>query len=87
LTKTLREVNLAIRPEWCKSARPAVVMCYLSDDMRISRVGLGHDTLMSLCQIQKQTCDMTSTRAVVSCDKCYTGIGFVHTFLLGIFMG
>ncbi|CAG8450740.1 5460_t:CDS:2 [Paraglomus brasilianum] len=47
LTKTLREVNLAIRSEWC--------MCYLSDDMRISRVGLGHDTLMSLCQIQKQT--------------------------------
>ena len=87
LTKTLKEAHLAIRPEWCKSARPAVVMCYLSDDMRISRVGLGHDTLMSLCQIQKQTCNMTSARAVVSCDKCYTGIGFVHTFLLGVFMG
>jgi len=49
-------------------------------------VQLGHSTLMALSKIQKETCQMTSTRPLLACVRSTMGLGFLHTCLMGIFL-
>ncbi len=86
-TKTLKESNFIMMEEWLQPQWTAIVMCYFSADQRRSCVGLDHDTLLALCKVQKETCRLSSTRAVLSCVRHFSGIGFVYTILIGIYLG
>ncbi|CAI2174395.1 11753_t:CDS:10 [Funneliformis geosporum] len=86
-TKTLKESNFVMMEEWLKPQWTAIIMCYFSPDQRKSCVRLDHDTLLALCKVQKETCRLRSTRAVLSCVRHFSGIGFVHTILIGIYLG
>ncbi|GIZ36968.1 hypothetical protein CKM354_000043200 [Cercospora kikuchii] len=81
-----REQGLTIRPAWIAPGYPAVIWTYWTPDQRRVAVQLGHNTLMALCKVQKETCQMTSTRPVLACVRSTMGIGFLHTCMMGIFL-
>ena len=81
-----RDLGLTIRPAWIQSGYPVIVWTYWTPDQRRIAVQLGHSTLMALCKIQKETCQMTSTRPLLSCVRSTMGLGFLHTCLMGVFL-
>ena len=81
-----REQGLTIRPAWIAPGYPAVIWTYWTPDQRRIAVQLGHNTLMALCKVQKETCQMTSTRPVLACVRSTMGIGFLHTCMMGVFL-
>ena len=81
-----RELGLTMRPAWIQPGYPVVIWTYWTPDQRRIAVQLGHGTLMALCKIQKETCQMTSTRPLLACVRSTVGLGFLHTCLMGIFL-
>jgi len=82
-----RDLGLTMQPAWVKPGYPALVWTYWTPDQRRIAVQLGHDTIMGTCKVQKETCQMTSSRPVLGCVRSTSGLGFVHTCLMGIFVG
>ncbi|OAQ70013.1 AMP-binding domain-containing protein [Pochonia chlamydosporia 170] len=83
----LRDLGLTIDPAWVRPGYPVVIWTYWTPDQRRIAVQLGHDTIMGMCKVQKETCQMTSSRPVLGCVRSTTGLGFVHTCLMGIYIG
>lgn len=81
-----RELGLTMRPAWVVPGYPVVIWTYWTPDQRRVAVQLGHDTLMALCKVQKETCQMTSTRPILGCVRSTVGIGFLHTCMMGIYL-
>ncbi|KAF2265245.1 acetyl-CoA synthetase-like protein [Lojkania enalia] len=81
-----REHGLTIRPAWVQSGYPVLVWVYWTPDQRRIAVQLGHSNIMALCKVQKETCQMTSTRPVLGCVRSTIGLGFIHTCVMGIFL-
>ena len=81
-----RESGLTIRPSWVQPGYPVVVWVYWTPDQRRIAVQLGHDTVMASCKVQKETCQMTSSRPIVGCVRSTIGLGFIHTCLMGIYL-
>ncbi|KAH5812400.1 hypothetical protein HBI93_218860 [Parastagonospora nodorum] len=81
-----RDLKLTIRPAWVQSGYPVIVWTYWTPDQRRIAVQLGHSQLMALCKVQKETCQMTSTRPVLGCVRSTIGLGFIHTCVMGIFL-
>jgi len=81
-----RELGLTIRPAWIAPGYPVIIWTYWSPDQRRISIQLGHDTLMALCKVQKETCQMTSTKPVLGCVRSTMGLGFLHTCLMGVFL-
>lgn len=81
-----RDLNLTMRPAWVTPGYPVVIWTYWTPDQRRVAVQLGHDTIMALCKVQKETCQMTSTRPVLGCVRSTMGLGFLHTCMMGIFL-
>lgn len=81
-----RDLGLTMRPAWVVPGYPVVIWTYWTPDQRRIAVQLGHDTIMALCKVQKETCQMTSTRPVLGCVRSTIGLGFLHTCVMGIFL-
>ncbi|QSZ30505.1 hypothetical protein DSL72_000059 [Monilinia vaccinii-corymbosi] len=82
-----RDLGLTMLPVWVQPEYPALVWTYWTPDQRRIAVQLGHDTIMGMCKVQKETCQMTSSRPVLGCVRSTTGLGFIHSVLMGIFVG
>ena len=82
-----RELGLTINKAWVSPSSPVVIWTYWTPDQRRISVQLGHDTLLGMCKVQKETCQMTSTKPVLGCVRSTIGIGFVHTCLMGVYNG
>lgn len=82
-----RDLGLTMQPAWIKPGYPALVWTYWTPDQRRIAVQLGHDTIMGTCMVQKETCQMTSSRPVLGCVRSTSGLGFIHSCLMGIFVG
>ena len=82
-----RDLGFTMKPAWVKSNYPVLVWIYWTSDQRRIAVQLGHDTIMGTCKVQKETCQMTSSRPVLGCVRSTMGLGFVHTCLMGVFVG
>lgn len=82
-----RDLGLTMQPAWVQPGYPVLVWTYWTPDQRRTAVQLGHDTIMGTCKVQKETCQMTSSRPVLGCVRSTSGLGFVHTALMGIFVG
>lgn len=82
-----RELGFTMKPAWVKSNYPVLIWTYWTADQRRVAVQLGHDTIMGTCKVQKETCQMTSSRPVLGCVRSTMGLGFVHTCLMGVFVG
>ncbi|GAB7345319.1 hypothetical protein MBLNU457_3674t1 [Dothideomycetes sp. NU457] len=81
-----RELGLTMKPAWVAQGYPVIVWTYWTPDQRRVAVQLGHNTLMALCKVQKETCQMTSNRPVLGCVRSTMGLGFLHTTMMGIFL-
>lgn len=82
-----RDLGLKMNPQWIAPTNPVLIWTYWSPDQRRVSVQLGHDTIMGMCKVQKETCQMTSSRPVLGCVRSWMGLGFIHTCLMGIFVG
>ncbi|ODH47649.1 hypothetical protein GX48_06266 [Paracoccidioides brasiliensis] len=82
-----RHLGLTMKKEWLDSGRPAMVWTYWTPDQRRMSVQIGHDTIMGMCKVQKETCQMTSTRPVLGSVRSTIGLGFIHTCLMGCYVG
>lgn len=82
-----RELGLTMQPAWIHPGYPVLIWTYWTPDQRRIAVQMGHDTIMGTCKVQKETCQMTSSRPVLGCVRSTLGLGFVHTCLMGIFVG
>ncbi|KFY84271.1 hypothetical protein V500_09440 [Pseudogymnoascus sp. VKM F-4518 (FW-2643)] len=82
-----RDLGLTMQPAWVQPGFPALVWIYWTPDQRRLAVQLGHDTIMGVCKVQKETCQMTSSRPVMGCVRSTSGLGFIHSVLMGIFVG
>ncbi|MCJ1315008.1 hypothetical protein MMC15_000322 [Xylographa vitiligo] len=78
-----RDLGLTMKPAWVQPGFPALIWTYWTPDQRRIAVQLGHDTIMGTCKVQKETCQMTSSRPVLGCVRSTTGLGFIHTCLMG----
>lgn len=81
-----RDLGLTIRPAWVQDGYPVLVWTYWTPDQRRIAVQLGHNNIMALCKVQKETCQMTSTKPVLGCVRSTIGLGFIHTCIMGIFL-
>ena len=82
-----RDLHLTMKPAWVQPGYPVLIWTYWTPDQRRVAVQLGHDNIMGTCKVQKETCQMTSSRPVLGCVRSTSGLGFVHTCLMGIFVG
>lgn len=80
-----RDLRYIVKPE--DTNKGAVVWITWSSEHRRSGVLLTHRTLMGMCKVQKETCQMASTKPVVGCVRSTSGIGFLHTCALGVYLG
>jgi acyl-CoA synthetase (AMP-forming)/AMP-acid ligase II len=83
----LRDLGITMDPSWVQPGYPVIVWTYWTPDQRRLAVQLGHDTILGMCKVQKETCQMTSSRPVLGCVRSTTGLGFIHTCLMGIYIG
>ncbi len=83
----LRDLGITIDPSWIQSGYPVIVWAYWTPDQRRISVQIGHDTILGMCKVQKETCQMTSSRPVFGCVRSTTGLGFIHSCLMGIYIG
>lgn len=59
---------------------------FTSDHYRVAAT-LSHKTILGICKVFKETCNLTSKSAIVGCVRHALGIGFVQSTLLGVFLG
>lgn len=83
----LRDLGITVDPSWIQPGYPVIIWTYWTPDQRRLAVQLGHDTILGMCKVQKETCQMTSSRPVLGCVRSFTGLGFIHTCLMGIYIG
>lgn len=86
-TSGLRDLGITMDPAWIQPGYPVIIWTYWTPDQRRLAVQLGHDTILGMCKVQKETCQMTSSRPVLGCVRSTTGLGFIHTCLMGIYVG
>ena len=82
-----RDLGLTINKAWVSPTNPVLIWTYWTPDQRRVSVQLGHDTIMGMCKVQKETCQMTSSKPVLGCVRSTMGIGFIHTILMGVYNG
>ncbi|KAF3929493.1 hypothetical protein ABW19_dt0201165 [Dactylella cylindrospora] len=82
-----RDLGFTMKPAWVTNNYPAIVWAYWTPDQRSVAVSLSHQTILGVCKVQKETCQMTSSRPVFGCVRSTNGLGFVHTCLMGAFVG
>ncbi|KAI5783630.1 hypothetical protein EDC01DRAFT_718272 [Geopyxis carbonaria] len=82
-----RDLGFTMNPAWVKPKFVALVWTYWTPDQRRVSVALGHDTIMGICKVMKETCQMTSSRPIIGCVRSTSGVGFVVSWLMGIFVG
>ncbi|KAH7374793.1 acyl-CoA ligase [Plectosphaerella cucumerina] len=83
----LRDLGITMQPAWIQPGYPVIIWTYWTPDQRRISVQLGHDTILGMCKVQKETCQMTSSRPVLGCVRSTTGLGFIHSVLMGTYIG
>ncbi|KAJ5426357.1 hypothetical protein N7465_001427 [Penicillium sp. CMV-2018d] len=82
-----RELGYTVKDTWLQANQPALVWTYWTPDQRRISVQISHESIMGMCKVQKETCQMTSSRPVLGSVRSTLGLGFLHTCLMGIFVG
>ncbi|RMD44393.1 hypothetical protein DV735_g620, partial [Chaetothyriales sp. CBS 134920] len=82
-----RDLGLTMDKAWSEPNNPVLIWTYWTPDQRRISVKLGHDTILGMCKVQKETCQMTSSKPVLGCVRSTMGIGFIHTVLMGVYNG
>lgn len=87
LTAGCHESHLLVKKEWLAPDYVCLVWLYWTPDHRRQAVGLNHRSIMNMAKIQKETCLMSSLKPVVGCVRSVSGLGFIHTCIMGVYLG
>lgn len=87
LSKGCKEMNFSVKQEALADSETAVVWLYWTPDHRRVAVRLNHATIMGMAKVQKETCQMSSTKPIVGCVRSVSGLGFIHTCIMGVYLG
>lgn len=87
INKGCKELNFSLRKDWLSPDHTAIVWLYWTPDHRRVAVRLSHPTIMGMAKIQKETCQMSSTKPIIGCVRSVSGLGFIHTCLMGVYLG
>ena len=79
--------DFKVDKNWLNSDFAALVWAYWTPDHKGQTVQLSHKSIMGMCKIQKETCQMTSTKPIVGCVRSVSGLGFLHTCFMGVYLG
>lgn len=82
-----RDLGLTMNKAWITPTNPIIIWTYWTPDQRRQSIQLGHDTILGMCKVQKETCQMTSSKPVLGCVRSSMGLGFIHTCLMGVYNG
>lgn len=82
-----KDLGLTMKETWLQGNQPAMIWSYWTPDQRRVSMSIGHDTILGMCKVQKETCQMTSSRPVLGSVRSTLGLGFLHTCLMGIYVG
>ncbi|KAK7208110.1 hypothetical protein BZA70DRAFT_244673 [Myxozyma melibiosi] len=82
-----KDLKFKMNPAWIAPGRTALVWVHWTADQRRVAVKLSHATILEMCKVQKETCQMQSSKPVVGCVRSSVGIGFLHTCFMGIYVG
>ncbi|OJJ45586.1 hypothetical protein ASPZODRAFT_133429 [Penicilliopsis zonata CBS 506.65] len=82
-----RDLGYVVKDTWLHANHPALIWTYWTPDQRRISVQIGHDTIMGMCKVQKETCQMSSMRPVLGSVRSTLSLGFLHTCLMGIYVG
>ncbi|KAG5437563.1 hypothetical protein PCANB_000991 [Pneumocystis canis] len=86
-TQGCAESGFLLDQDWINSKIPALIWLYWSPDRRYIAVELRHETIISCCKIQKETCQMSSSNPLLGCVQGTSGIEFLHLYILGFYIG
>ncbi|EEB08573.1 AMP binding enzyme [Schizosaccharomyces japonicus yFS275] len=86
-SKSCRECGFDVPPIALNPAFPALVWAYNSPDHRITLASYNHTAILEMCQIHKETYQLNHSKPVLGHVRSMNGIGFIHTVLLGTFLG
>ncbi|KAK9727987.1 hypothetical protein K7432_001392 [Basidiobolus ranarum] len=75
------------REQWLQPGSTALILSYMSPDMKRTSVRLTHHAVISHCQLQKSIFQMISGRPLISCARTFNGFGFMQATMMGIFVG
>lgn len=87
LNKGCQDFHLTVKKEWLSKNNTALVWLYWTADHRRIAVRLSHPNIMGMAKVQKETCQMSSTKPIVGCVRSSSGIGFIHTCIMGVYLG
>jgi acyl-CoA synthetase (AMP-forming)/AMP-acid ligase II len=82
-----RDLGFTFKEAWLHPSHAALIWSYWTADQRRISVQLNHDTIIAMCKVQKETCQMTSSRPILGSVRSTLGLGFLHTCLLGSYIG
>ena len=82
-----RDLGFTVKQAWVDPDWPALIWTYWTPDQRRVSIQLGHRGIMGTCKVLKETCQMNSSRPVIGCVRSTNGLGFLHTCLMGVFVG
>ncbi|ORY00995.1 acetyl-CoA synthetase-like protein [Basidiobolus meristosporus CBS 931.73] len=74
------------REQWLQPNSTALILSYMSPDMKRTSVRLTHHAVIAHCQLQKSIFQMISGRPLISCARTFNGFGFMQATMMGIFV-
>lgn len=64
-----------------------LILVYFSPDMKRQCISFSPPSLLRQCKLHKYELGLVPSRPLVACGRVYNGIGFIHSALLGIYVG
>ncbi|KAI9598457.1 hypothetical protein BDF19DRAFT_235254 [Syncephalis fuscata] len=72
---------------WLQPEHTAMIQVYYDADCRRTAVRLSHAALVAQCRVQRLDCLLVPSRPLISCVRSYNGLGFLHSCMLGMYVG
>ena len=72
---------------WISSDYTALIMVYLSADLRRHCVRISHSNLLAQCRSYFKELRLSPKHPLISCARNYQGFGLIHGSFLGVFAG
>jgi acyl-CoA synthetase (AMP-forming)/AMP-acid ligase II len=87
IRKMSARLKFGTAPEPGMSSPVAMIQVHVNADARQTCMRFSHQVLLDQCHYQKQLCQMTAARPLISTLESNKGLGLLHSFILGIYVG
>lgn len=77
----------SIKPPMSAKLKPALVWLTYNADHDYTASMFTQSQILGMCKIQKETCQMSATKPIIGCVRSVSGLGFLYTCCLGVYLG